>query len=188
MAKAGGSSPSLRLLNHKLLLLAVSERHAPHSQLNSISYRYDLAGHAKTMTYPSGHSIANGFDNAGRLNSFTGNLGDGTQRTYASAIQYSPFGGLTKEQFGTQQLLYHNQAYNVRGQVYYIAMGPTNDDWGGDYGKLIYYYGAPYCFGCSGSENNGNVRLIDYYLPGGHLIHDHYDHDALNRLIDHMEE
>ena len=30
--------------------------------------------------------------------------------------------------------------------------------------------------------------MIDYYLPGGHLIHDHYDYDPLNRLIDHMEE
>jgi len=149
---------------------------------------YNLAGNVISQTYPSGRTVSYSYDSADRISSFTGNLGDGTQRTYATSIQYSPFGGIKKEQFGTQQPLYHHQAYNIRGQVYYIAMGPNNDDWGGNYGKLIYYYGNPYCFGCSGAENNGNIRLIDYYLPDGYLIHDHYDYDSLNRLLDHMEE
>jgi RHS repeat-associated protein len=149
---------------------------------------YNLAGNVISQTYPSGRTVSYSYDSADRTTSFTGNLGDGTQRTYATSIQYSPFGGIKKEQFGTQQPLYHHQAYNIRGQVYYIAMGPNNDDWGGNYGKLIYYYGNPYCFGCSGAENNGNIRLIDYYLPDGYLTHDHYDYDSLNRLLDHIEE
>jgi RHS repeat-associated protein len=149
---------------------------------------YDLAGNVTSQTYPSGHTVSYSYDAAARTLTFTGNLGDGLQRTYAAGIEYAPFGGIKKEQFGTQQPVYHHQAYNIRGQLYYVAVGPNNDDWGGDYGKLIYYYGAPYCFGCSGPENNGNVRLIDYYLPGGYVLHDYYDYDALNRLSDHLEE
>ncbi|MFY9622207.1 MAG: hypothetical protein WAQ99_20495 [Pyrinomonadaceae bacterium] len=47
---------------------------------------YDLAGHLKTMTYPSGRTITNTFDGAGRLSSF------GTKRTGVrpSILRFEP--------------------------------------------------------------------------------------------------
>jgi RHS repeat-associated protein len=152
-----------------------------------ISAQYDRAGHIKSMTYPSSRTLTNTFDGAGRLNSTTGSLGN-VQTTYTTGIQYSVFGGMTKESFGTQQPLYHNLSYNTRGQLFYIGLGATNDDWGGDYGKLISYYGNAYSFGGSGPDDNGNVSLIDYYIPGGAVIHDHYAYDPLNRLKEVTEE
>jgi YD repeat-containing protein len=54
---------------------------------------YNRAGGVTTQTYPSGHWVTYNYDNAGRLAdkdasnlAFTGNLGDGAQRTYSSGI------------------------------------------------------------------------------------------------------
>ena len=63
----------------------------------TINRSYDLAGHVTSQSYPSGHSVGYTYDGAGRTNSFAGNLGDGTQRSYATGIIYSPLGGVTKE-------------------------------------------------------------------------------------------
>jgi len=63
-------------------------------QSYAVIYGYDLAGHVKSMTYPSGHVVKHSYDAAGRLNddsgqlAFTGNLGDGVLRTYAQSIVY----------------------------------------------------------------------------------------------------
>src|SRR5439155_22777076 len=73
----------------------------------TVSAIYDKAGHLFTLTYPSNHLVSYNYDGAGRLAdkdaqhlAFTGNLGDGTPRTYSAGDTYSPFGGLTQEQFG----------------------------------------------------------------------------------------
>src|SRR5207237_6112591 len=71
------------------------------SQTYSMSYSYDLAGHVKLMTYPSGRTVSYSYDSAGRTSSFSGYLGDGTNRTYSTGISYSDFGSLNQEQFGT---------------------------------------------------------------------------------------
>ncbi|MDX6501148.1 MAG: hypothetical protein QOG23_4408 [Blastocatellia bacterium] len=65
----------------------------------SINRTYDLAGDVLTETYPSGRTVTNAYDSAGRTTSLTGNLGDGTSRTYATDISYSSFGGITREQY-----------------------------------------------------------------------------------------
>ncbi|HLA13310.1 MAG TPA: hypothetical protein VJ023_22200, partial [Pyrinomonadaceae bacterium] len=49
-----------------------------------ISRGYNLAGAVTSQTYPSGRTVSYAYDNAGRANTFTGNLGDGTQRTYST--------------------------------------------------------------------------------------------------------
>jgi RHS repeat-associated protein len=154
------------------------------SQSYTTQRGYNLAGGVTSQTYPSGRSGNYSYDSAGRANSFSGNLGDGMNRTYASGISYSAFGGLKQEQFGTDQLLQHRVSYNVRGQTCYVALGVGD----GDYGKFVYYYGNAYSFCSSGTDNNGNISLIDYYLPGGALIHDHYNYDSLNRLSEVWEE
>jgi YD repeat-containing protein len=80
---------------------------------------YDKSGQVTAETYPSNHTVNYSYDGAGRLQSFTGKLGDGSQRTYSTGVSYSPFGGMTEEQFGTTNTpIYNKRHYNVRGQLY----------------------------------------------------------------------
>src|SRR6185503_13615806 len=83
-----------------------------------VSRSYNLGGGVITQTYPSIRTVNYTYDDAGRTYSFTGNLGDGTNRTYAAGITYSPWGGLAREQFGTDIPLYHRQQFNNRGQLF----------------------------------------------------------------------
>ncbi|MFZ0749761.1 MAG: RHS repeat-associated core domain-containing protein, partial [Pyrinomonadaceae bacterium] len=155
-----------------------------------------LAGNVKTMTYPSGHAVSYNYDSAGRLAdrdaqnlAFTGNLGDGTQRTYSSAISYSAFAGITIEKFGTQTPLYHKRQYNVRGQLWdvRVATAPdVNGSW--NRGCLQYFYDNSGGYGTSGPDNNGNVLKGWHYVPldeqtTNWAIHrDSYTYDPLNRI------
>ncbi|HEY3103129.1 MAG TPA: RHS repeat-associated core domain-containing protein [Pyrinomonadaceae bacterium] len=160
------------------------------AQTYSMSYTYDFAGHVKTMTYPSGRSIANTFDGVGRLGSFAGNLGDGVQRTYANGITYSPFGGMTREQYGTTTPLYNKTLYNVRGQMFDRRVSSVNDTWDWNRGRLIWYYSSNHVWGGSGTDNNGNVVYAENWLPppnatldqAQYLFADTYTYDSLNRL------
>ena len=68
----------------------------------NISAVYNLAGDITSQTYPSGRTVNYGYDVAGRLTSFNGNLG-GEQKTYASAIEYSPFGAMSRKQYGPRR-------------------------------------------------------------------------------------
>ena len=70
-----------------------------------------------TQTYPSGRTVTNTYDTAGRANSVAGNLGDGVGRTYSTGITYAAGGQLTQEQFGTAVPIYNKLFYNSRGQL-----------------------------------------------------------------------
>ena len=120
----------------------------------------------------------------------TGRLGDGRNRTYSTGISYSPFGGLSQEQFGTQTSLYHKMHYNARGQLYDIRVSTyslqTNEfDW--NRGCLALYYGG-YAWGQSGPANNGNITSSQHWVPFNDAISDYsytqdsYSYDPLNRL------
>jgi len=61
------------------------------------SRAYNLAGGVTSQTYPSGHTIAYSYDAAGLTSSFTGNLGDGLSRTYASTFVYNARNQVTQE-------------------------------------------------------------------------------------------
>ena len=154
------------------------------------SRTYNRGGGVISQTYPSGHSIANTYDIAGQTSSFTGNLGDGSTRTYANNINYSPFGGLAKEQFGTNTPLYHKAFFNMRGQLFDTRLSSVNDMWDWNRGRLILYYSSNHLWGQSGTDNNGNVRFAETWIPPENatldqadvLIEDSYNYDALNRL------
>jgi len=156
----------------------------------NVKYTYGLGGQLLTETYPSGHMVTFAYDSAGRISNYSGTLGDGTSRTYASGITYSEFGGLQQEQFGTQTALYHKLHYNVRGQLYDIRLSTyslqANEfDW--NRGCLAFYYGG-YAWGQSGAANNGNVTRQEHYAPLNESLTDYgytqdsYSYDTLNRL------
>jgi RHS repeat-associated protein len=165
-------------------------------QAYSMSYSYDLAGHVLTQGYPSGHSVSYNFDAAGRLAdkdaqnlAFTGNLGDGVPRTYASAISYDNANRWTREQFGTNTGLFNKRHYNIRGQLYDMRLSTVNDDSNWNRGAIINYYNFQnFGFGTSGSDNNGNLLIQQHWIPNddqisGYTVHQqNYSYDSLNRI------
>jgi RHS repeat-associated protein len=151
---------------------------------------YDLAGHVKTQTYPSGHTVSYNYDAAGRLGdldsthlAFTGNLGDGVARTYAQGVSYNERSQLQLEKYGTTVPLYHKLRYNVRGQLYDVRLS-TQSDIGGDWdrGCLQFFYSGNMVEGGSGTDNNGNVVAQKHWIPGVGMRQDNYTYDTLNRL------
>jgi RHS repeat-associated protein len=151
---------------------------------------YNRVGAVTSQTYPSGHTVAYSYDAAGRASSFTGNLGDGTSRTYSSNISYSSFGGLTREQFGTNTPLYHKALYNIRGQLFDTRLSSVNDTWDWNRGRLLLYYSSNHVWGQSGTDNNANVRFAETWIPPANatldqtdtLFEESYNYDTLNRL------
>jgi RHS repeat-associated protein len=160
-------------------------------QTYTMSYTYDLAGHIKTITYPSNRSVTYSYDSAGRMNSVAGSLGDSVQRTYSSGIIYGSDGQMTQEQLGTTIPVYNKLFYNSRGQLAEIrnSTTPNNTSW--NRGAIINNY-SDYCSGiCSGSQmpdNNGNLRKQEIYIPNDDNITTYdqyaqtYQYDSLNRL------
>jgi len=115
------------------------------------------------------------------LTSFSGNLGDGTSRSYATDFNYSDWGRLSKEKFGTSTAVYHKVHYNIRGQLYDVRASNVNDEWGGELGALVNYYSNNWVHGGSGTDNNGNV-LMSQTIINSFYAEDRYSYDALNRL------
>jgi RHS repeat-associated protein len=154
-----------------------------------INATYDFAGHLTSQSYPSGHIVTYGYDAAGRLNNFAGNLGSGTQLTYSTAIGYSPF-GMEQEKFGTQTQLYRKLHYNVRGQLYDVRVSTsslTQNEWDWNRGALVFYFGG-YSWGQSGAANNGNANAQQHWIPADEAYstysytQDTYGYDSLNRI------
>jgi RHS repeat-associated protein len=152
---------------------------------------YDLAGNVKTLTYPSGRTVNYSYDQAGRLSSFSGNLG-GSPSTYADTIGYNPAGQMIKERFGTNTSLYHNLHYNNRQQLVSIRVG-ENATYTMDWSRIAidFFYGTTAVASgnlfANDTDNNGNLRWQTHWVPlegGGHVIPQHvdYTYDALNRI------
>ncbi len=152
---------------------------------------YDLAGNIKTLTYPSGHTVDYSYDQAGRLSSFSGNLG-GSPRTYADTIGYNAAGQMIKERFGTNTSLYHNSHYNNRQQLVSTRVGDSaTDESNWSRGAIDFFYGSTAVASgdkfANDTDNNGNLRRQINWVPlagGGHVIpqRDDYIYDALNRV------
>ena len=156
----------------------------------TVSRTYNRMGSVTSQTYPSGHIVKyDQFDLVGRLKNFTGNLGDGVQRTYATNITYDEASRMTREQFGTQTALYHKNRYNVRGQMWDVRLSTVNDVENWNRGAIQTWYTAQnLANGASGTDNNGNVLMARTYIPNDDLISSHsfiesrYDYDQLNRV------
>jgi YD repeat-containing protein len=162
-----------------------------------LTAQYNAAGVIKSVKYPSDHIVNYGFDGAGRLNNFSGDLGDGTPRTYSSEVIYSPFGGIAKEKFGTATAIYNKLFYNWRGQLAEVRTstsytGPTDDTW--NRGAIVNNYSASCTTtegaACNGSDNNGNVIKQKLYVPSNDqlpttsftLRTQEFNYDSLNRI------
>ena len=146
---------------------------------------YNLAGAILTLTYPSNRTVTNTFDGAGRLSNFTGNLGDGTTRTYANQFEYTSWNGLQQERFGTAIAIYHKQRFNSRGQLWDMRASTVpfaTDPANGDRGAIVNHYSNNFTQGGSGTDNNGNLLRQENYIPGSSFFQDNFAYDSLNRL------
>ena len=152
----------------------------------SVNYQlitgYTLSGALSSLTYPSGHTISNAFDQAGRLTTFSGNLGDGTTRNYSTGAVYSSLGSLLKEQFGTNTPVYHKLHYNSRAQLCDVRASNLNDEWGGELGAIVNFYSTPFVQCGNGSDNNGNLLRSQTIINSSVYLEDRYSYDSLNRL------
>ena len=151
---------------------------------------YNRVGGVTSQVYPSGNSVTYTYDAAGRTSSFSGNLGDGGIRTYANNITYSSLGGPVRERFGTNIPLYQKSLYNIRGQLFDTRVSSVNDMWDWNRGRLILYYSSNHLWGQSGTDNNGNVRFAETWIPPENAALDQadtlseqtYEYDTVNRL------
>lgn len=151
----------------------------------TVSRTYDLMGHMLTQTLPSGHTSTYAYDQVGRTSSFSGTLGDGATRTYASQIQYTELGVLQEEKFGTVTPLYHKQRYNTRGQLWDMRLSTVSyatDPANGDRGSIVNFYSNNFVQGGTGADNNGNILRQNSYLPDGTTFRNDFTYDSLNRL------
>jgi len=157
---------------------------------------YNLVGSVTSQTFPSGHTVSYSYDSAGRTAGFTGNLGDGVSRTYASSLTYNARNQITQELFGTQTSLYHKNHYNKRGQLFDVRLSTVpwaTDQWNWNRGALVNYYSSNYAWEGdpstpAGPDNNGNVLLQQHWVPADDAIstfnytQDFYAYDSLNRI------
>ncbi len=157
------------------------------------SRTYDLASNVKSQTYPSGRVVNYSYNTANQLTGFTGNLGDGTTRTYVSNATYSPAGLKERESYGMTTPLHLKLHYNKRHQMVDLRLGTVNDEWNWNRGALIFYYGTNAINGwnpfADDTDNNGNVRRAVNYVPLDDAISNHvvpqladYTYDNLNRI------
>ncbi|MCG3164224.1 MAG: hypothetical protein JMDDDDMK_05711 [Acidobacteria bacterium] len=157
------------------------------------SVSYNRASAMTGETYPSGRTVSYSYDIAGRLNTFSGTLGDGVNRTYATVTQYSAAGLKERETYnGTTTPLFLKLHYNKRQQMVDLRLGSVQDEWNYDRGALIFYYGTNAVANWNpfqdDADNNGNVRRQVNYVPkpagGGDVIPqlDDYYYDDLNRI------
>ena len=124
------------------------------------------------------------------MTTFTGNLGDGTTRNYATGMTYTPAGQLTQENFGvnvsanTPNGIWHNTHYNNRLQMSDTRIGTGINDGQGQ--EWTWNRGAIRMFYAVG--NNGNIARMDHYVPTNEAAStyamsvDYYGYDALNRI------
>ena len=168
------------------------------SALYNTSRTYDLAGNVLSQTYPSGKVVNYGYDQAARITSFTGNLGDGVTRTYSDNITYNAASLMTQERLGVNALsanpggLFVNKHYNKRLQNYDIRVGNNGaDEWTWNRGALRLFYNSDYSDynpTPTGANNNGNLYRMDHFIPDNESISSwkmssgYYGYDKLNRL------
>jgi RHS repeat-associated protein len=133
----------------------------------TVSRTYNLAGAVTSQTYPSNRTVNYAYNAAGRLQDFTGNLGNTSWGTvnYASDIRYNVAGQVTREQFGTVIPLWHHSHYNIRHQLFDTRVGTSSYEWSWNRGWLAFLYSATAPWGESAADNNGNILRADHWVP-----------------------
>lgn len=158
----------------------------------AISAQYDLAGHLKSLTYPSGRTVTSGYNSAGRaLNSVFSNFGGvsvnypyytAPQAGTASTWGYNPNGSLHLGTFGNG--ISETYGFNDREQLNSITASSSAQTW---LSKLYGFYDV-------NNHNNGTIwSIIDgisanrnqfyQYDPVGRVTSGYQQDNAFNQTF-----
>ena len=153
---------------------------------NATAAHYDAMGNVLSLTYPSGRTVSQSFDNAGRLNangSASPAVYEGTPSsptaTYVSAVSYNPDGTQLTVRYGNGLIegLQENVRLQRCKQIVQSGSQTVLDK--------RYFYGSDSTVGneCTvpAAGNNGNIRQIVDGLPNA-SDYQSYMYDSLNRL------
>src|SRR6185503_19413157 len=113
------------------------------------TYGYNLAGMMTTETYPSGRTITNAYDAAGRLSSLNGQKTGEANKTYASQFSYTAHDAVASMLLGNGKV--EHTSFNSRLQPTLIGLGTSTTD--SSTLKLDYTYNTP-----GQANNNGNAQ------------------------------
>ncbi len=143
--------------------------------LYSTGYSFDAANKLTGTTYPSGRSLAYGYDTAGRLSSIT-HVGGGSSETLISNLQYLPFGPLTGYTLGNGAV--RTVEYDLDYRIGRIADGAILD-------RSYSYSAANSISGITDALAASNTQLFGYddlnrltSAAGAYGSHG-YDYDAV---------
>ena len=142
------------------------------------AYSYDGFGRMNGMTYPSGRSLAYGFDALGRVSQLS-TTKNGQTQVVVQGVAYHPFGGVTGFTFGNGQV--YARSVDQDGRIASYTLGTQNYGIGYDLASRIAFISE------LGNSINTNTygydaldRLISAALPGAGFG---YSYDAVgNRL------
>jgi YD repeat-containing protein len=117
-----------------------------------LGYSYDTAGRLNGMTYPSGRTIAYGFDALGRINQVSTTPQNGAQQLVASAIAYQPFGGVKSYTLGNGQS--YARGFDLDGRIAGYNLGTQSFAIGYDAASRIRFI--------TDAANPANTNTYDY--------------------------
>jgi len=146
-----------------------------------VSRTYNLPGAVTSQKYPSGHTVNYVYDMECQIISLAGNLDDGLQRTYVSAVDYGPWGTVTRERLRTNAPGFNKLHYNIRGQLCEVRVSNVSDECSGELGALGNHYIMISVLCGSDSDNNGSVLMSQITL-NSYYVEDRYSYDSLNCL------
>src|SRR5690242_6435788 len=129
-----------------------------------LGYAYDAFGRLSGMTYPSGRTIAYGFDALGRINQVSTTPLGGTQQVVAGNIAYQPFGGVKSYTLGNGQT--YTRGFDLDGRIASYNLGTQTFAIGYDAASRISFIND------TGNAQNSNTygydtldRLTSAVLP-----------------------
>jgi YD repeat-containing protein len=149
----------------------LAERRTISGITKSTTYTYNLAGSVASITYPTGHVVSYGYNNAGRQISVTDS---GSGINYALSATYAPQGAIAGAVHGQVSGgftgITRTYAYNNRLEPNTKVASSSN----GTVQNLTY------SFNLGGGVNNGNVASITNNVNANRT--QSYTYDSQNRL------
>ena len=116
-----------------------------------VAYSYDSAGRLSGMTYPSGRTLAYGYDGLGRVNAINTIFNNQTMPVVAD-VTYHPFGGVKSYVLGNGQA--YSRSYDQDGRINSYTLGAKT--------FLIGYDAASRIGFISESGNPVNINTYGY--------------------------
>jgi len=129
-----------------------------------LAYSYDSSGRLNGLAYPSGRTVAYGFDALGRVNQVSTTPVGGAQQVVASNVAYQPFGGVKSYTLGNGRT--YTRGYDLDGRIASYNLGTQNFAIGYDAASRISFISDTANAANSNTYSYDNLdRLVSAVLP-----------------------